>query len=341
MAPGPGSLTVSWNAPEEDGGAPLLGYAVEYSISNIVYLRWPRPDALTAATTVTIDGLTGDQLHYVRVGAVGCAGRSLWTPPTAAAPTVAPTATPAAPPTPTVRPGPGRFTVTWTAPDNDGGAPIHGYLLEYSTDGGATWTPQHHTAATTTITATIRGLTGGHPHQVRVRAANGAGAGEPSTVVGAEPSAAAPDRPAAPTGTPGAGTLTVTWTAPHHNGAPITGYTIEYSTDQGRTWTPWPHTTTATQNGHHRPHQRATSPDTHHRHQHRRHRPTLTHPQRHPPLTPRAGGGRPRVTSLRRPPRPFRHRRRHADPSHRPRRQLSNPGYVTGRSSRVGRRFPT
>ena len=243
---GPGSLTVTWSAPEDDGAAPLLGYAVEYGTSGIVYHRWTHPGALTAATTVTIDGLTGNQRHYVQVGAVGCTGRSLWAPPVAATPTVTPTTTPAAPPAPLVTPGPGRFTVTWTAPDDDDGTPIRGYLLEYSTDSGATWTPQHHTAATTTITVIIGGLTGGHPHQVRVRATNSAGAGEPSTVVGAQPSAAAPDRPAVPTVTPGAGTLAVSWTAPHDNGAPITGYTIEYSTDQGHTWTTWPHTTTAT-----------------------------------------------------------------------------------------------
>ena len=244
---GPGSLTVTWSAPDDDGAAPLLGYAVEYGTSNIVYQRWSRPDALTTTTSATIDGLTGDQRHYVRVGAVGCAGTSLWAPPATATPTIAPPTAPGAPTTPTVTPGPGALTLTWMAPDHNGGFTVRAYLVEYSTDGGATWTARPHTTtATRTITATLHGLTGDVAHHVRVRAVNAVGASEPSPTATATPTTAAPDRPTTPTVTPGAGTLAVIWTAPHHNGAPITAYTIEYSTDQGRTWTPWPHTTTAT-----------------------------------------------------------------------------------------------
>ena len=246
VAAGPGSLTVTWSAPEDDGAAPLLGYAVEYGISNIVYQRWTRPDALTATTSATIDGLTADQRHWVRVGAVGCAGTSLWAPPATATPTIAPPTAPGAPTTPTVTPGPGTLTLIWMAPDRDGGATVRAYLIEYSTD-GATWTARPHTTtAATTITATLDGLTGDVAHHVRVRAANAVGAGEPSPTATATPTTAAPDRPATPTVTPGPGTLAVIWTAPHHNGAPITAYTIEYSTDRGHTWTTWPHTTTAT-----------------------------------------------------------------------------------------------
>ena len=247
VAAGPGTLTLTWSAPEDDGAAPLLGYAVEYGTSNIVYHRWSRPDALTAHTSATIDGLTGDQLHYARVAAVGCAGRSLWATPATATPTVAPPTAPGAPTTPTVTPGPGTLTVTWAAPAHDGGFTVRAYLIEYSTDAGATWTTRPHTTATTrTNTATLEGLAGDVAHHVRVRAANAVGAGEPSPTATATPTTAAPDRPATPTVTPGPGTLAVIWAAPHHNGAPITAYTIEYSTDRGHTWTPWPHTTTAT-----------------------------------------------------------------------------------------------
>ena len=244
LTPGPGSVTVSWEPPSDTGGAPLLGYAVEYGTDGIVYHRWTQPDSLTTDTTVTIGGLTGDQEHHVRVGAVGCAGVSLWTPAAKATPTVVPPTAPGAPDTPTITPGAGELTVTWTAPEDDGGAPITGYLIEYSTDGGETWVPWPHT--TTATTTVIGGLTGGRDHQVRVTATNTAGGGEPSPTATAAPTSAPPDRPATPTITPGPGTLTVTWTAPHNNGAPITGYLIEYSTDQGHSWVPWPHTTTAT-----------------------------------------------------------------------------------------------
>jgi len=33
----------------------------------------------------------------------------------------------------------GSITVTWTAPENDGGAPITNYILEYRSEGSAAW----------------------------------------------------------------------------------------------------------------------------------------------------------------------------------------------------------
>ena len=244
ITPGPGRLEVSWTPPGDVGGAPLLGYAVEYSTTAGIFQRWPRPGATTGATTATISGLTGDVAHRVRVGAVGCDGVSDWTPTAAATPTVRPPQAPAAPTVPALVPGDGRLAVTWTPPADDGGTPLTGYTIEHSNDGGQTWTPQPHTSTRTATT--IGGLLGDRPHRVRVSAVNTAGHGEPSPAATATPTVAPPDRPATPTITPGPRQLTITWTAPHHNGAPITAYTIEYSTDQGHTWTPWPHTTTHT-----------------------------------------------------------------------------------------------
>ena len=243
LAPGPGRLEVSWTPPGDVGGAPLLGYAVEYATA-VTFQRWPRPGATTRATTATISGLAAGRAHWVRVGAVGCDGVSDWTPPAVATPAVRPPQAPAAPAVPALVPGDGRLAVTWAPPTDDGGVTLTGYRVEHSSDGGDTWTHQPH-AGTNTAT-TITGLLGDRPHHVRVTAVNPAGHSEPSPAATATPTVAPPDRPAAPTVTPGPRQLTITWTAPDHNGAPITAYTIEYSTDQGHTWTPWPHTGTHT-----------------------------------------------------------------------------------------------
>lgn len=90
---------------------------------------------------------------------------------------------PGAPTITTITPGVRTLEVAFTAPASDGGSAISGY--EYSLDGGTTWiTPS---TAITSSPFTITNLNGGRIYEVKIRAVNEVGSGEPSLTVEASP----------------------------------------------------------------------------------------------------------------------------------------------------------
>jgi hypothetical protein len=75
--------------------------------------------------------------------------------------------------------------VSWVAPSNNGGLAITGYDVQYSSDGGSTWTSasaSFHTSTSTTQTVT--GLTNGALYIFRVAAINAVGQGSYSSASG-------------------------------------------------------------------------------------------------------------------------------------------------------------
>ena len=94
---------------------------------------------------------------------------------------------PAAPAAPSGVPGDGTVAVSWTAPADDGGSSITGYVVSAS-PGGASCTTGG------ALTCVVSGLTNGTPYTFRVRATNGVGTGPwsaPSTAV--TPTSSEPD----------------------------------------------------------------------------------------------------------------------------------------------------
>jgi hypothetical protein len=90
---------------------------------------------------------------------------------------VVPTA-PAAPTAVHATAGNTTATVAWTAPASNGGAPITGYNLQYSINGGTTWTSSSSTFHTSTATShALTGLTNAKPYVFRVAAINSVGTG--------------------------------------------------------------------------------------------------------------------------------------------------------------------
>jgi hypothetical protein len=71
-------------------------------------------------------------------------------------------------------------SLSWTAPADNGGYAITDYAVQYSINGGTTWTTFADGASTTT-SATVTGLSGGVPHIFRVAAVNSVGTGPYST----------------------------------------------------------------------------------------------------------------------------------------------------------------
>ena len=156
-----------------------------------------------------------------------------------------------------MEPEPTQITFSWTAPSDNGGAPITAYDLRHIETGAAdksdaNWTVKEDVWTTGSgplqysLTG-LTGLTGSTQYDVQVRGVNAAGESEWSaTVTG---TTAPPVAPEAPTGltarvVSGEAQVVLSWTAPANTGgAPITGYKIEASDDGNTSWTEV-HTTT-------------------------------------------------------------------------------------------------
>jgi hypothetical protein len=171
--PSNGSVSIGFTAPSSNGGSAVTSY--QYSTDNSTFV--------TAATNpFTVSGTNGTAITvYVRAVNVAGAGAS-----TSAAST--PRTVPDQVGTPTSSLGDRRFTISWTAPGN-GGSAITGYRVQYSTDGGSTWTGD----ATTASTSYTFTLANGTSYVGRVQAINIAGDGSYSAASTARtPTFAAP-----------------------------------------------------------------------------------------------------------------------------------------------------
>ena len=245
---------LTWNAPSWTAGTPVTGYAIQQSVDGGTTWTTAVADTGTTATSRTLPGLDAGTLVAFRVAALNTYGRSAWG---ASSSEVTPFTTPGAPEDASVVPGDENVTVTWDAPASDGWSPITGYQIEQSADGGSTWAKvaaesdsaftglrAFVTAAVVPIpravpatTRTIEGLENGTALAFRVTALNVAGTG-PAADAGTATPRTVPLAVQALTATPADREVTLQWTAPASDGgSPITGYSIEQSTDGGTTWT--------------------------------------------------------------------------------------------------------
>lgn len=126
----------------------------------------------------------------------------------------------------------------WEKPEDDGGKPVTGYVVEKLDKATGRWVP---VGRTTEPETEVKGLQEGHEYQFRVKAVNDEGESEPleteGTIVAKNPY----DIPGKP-GTPeitdwDADRVDLKWTAPKSTGgAPITGYVIEKKEKFSTSW---------------------------------------------------------------------------------------------------------
>ena len=190
FTPGDGQVTLRWAAPPNDGGEPITHYEYEVDFSG-TWISTGSP-----ATSHTVMGLDNGQTYIFRVRAVNGQGNG---------DRVTLEATPSrstggdrgggsggggsggggdsrehAPGPPgnlLVERGDGRVTLTWDAPEDDGGSAITDY--EYRIDGRGSWIS---TGATDT-THTVTGLDNDTEYTFEVRAVNSIGGSQPSSRV--------------------------------------------------------------------------------------------------------------------------------------------------------------
>ena len=156
----PQQAVVTWNAPN-DNGASITTYRVT---SNTGIER------TTSATSQTFDGLANGTAYSFTVEALNAVG---WSPVSSQSNTVTPIDVPGAPTgVSATNQDDGQSTVTWNAPNNNGGAAISSYTVRLNT--GATRTDNGSPFTWT-------GLTNGTSYSFTVQACNAAGCGPFST----------------------------------------------------------------------------------------------------------------------------------------------------------------
>ena len=211
------SVDLTWTAPASNGGSAVTGYTVTPYIG--ASAQTPQTFSSTA-TAQTITGLANGTTYTFRVKATNAAGSG--TDSTASA-TVTPAAVPGAPTGVSGTPGDGQVDLSWTAPATNGSA-ITGYTVTPYV-GASAQTPVTFSSAATS--QTISGLANGTAYTFKVKATNGVGTGADSGASAAVTPRTVPGAPTGVSGTPGNGTVDLSWTAPTSDGgSAITGYTV-------------------------------------------------------------------------------------------------------------------
>ncbi len=236
-ADGQTRIRLSWTAPVYDGGAPVTAYRVEVSADSADTWTVLSANTGNARTTFTHTGLEPGTTRHYRVGAVNVAGSG--GPSNVAHATTE--ATVPDPPTGLAAAANGisQIDLAWTAPAEDGGAPVTGYRIEVSTTSGQTWRTLVTDTDNTSTMYSHTGLPPATRRDYRVSAINRVGAGEPSNVADATTDPDLPDPPTDLTAQAhGSSRIGLSWNEPDYTGGvEITGYSIEVSDDGGTEWT--------------------------------------------------------------------------------------------------------
>ena len=130
VASGGGKLTVTWQAPADDGGKPIDRYFVRYSSMSVGLVSVVEPTSVMMS--VTIEGLTNGATYMVRVQARNANGFGLH-----ATDSATPFTLPDAPSDVEADPGDRTLDVTWEAPADDGGSPVTGHEVRYRLEAAA------------------------------------------------------------------------------------------------------------------------------------------------------------------------------------------------------------
>ena len=220
------SVTLSFTAPVDDGGAPIQSFDYSFDGVNWLTLSYTGGPAVTG----TVTGLTSGTAYVFQVQGWTSAGSGY---PSSASASVTPYGLASAPTNLTATAGNTGAGLAFTVPAN-GGSPITGY--EYNLDDH--WTALANvTVSGSNASVTVTGLVNGIAYSVRVRAVTVAGPG-PGTanvsvtpvapVVSMDPPAVIPGAPSTPTVVLAGASVAVSWSAPSRS-AGITGYTVSAS----------------------------------------------------------------------------------------------------------------
>lgn len=217
---GDSSVTLSFEAPQTNGGSAVTNY--EWRITNTGDTRVRTLNPASTATSFTVSGLTNGTHVQFQIRAVNAAGAGEWSNTVGATPGL---------PGPVViseaYPDDGAVEVRFSAPAANGGT-ISNYEYHDSTLG---WTP--FAPPLTQSPLRFTGLTNGADTTIYLRAVNEFGQGEAGSI---NVTPGSPDAPALPFATPTAGGVSIDITPCRAGLSSITGYEYYYD---GIGWTPF------------------------------------------------------------------------------------------------------
>ena len=235
-ATGPTSITLAWDAPASDGGARITGYTIRMRGPNDGTWITIQRNTGSTATTFEHTGLRPATAYRYQVAAINRVGPGQWSFEASTSTYAQP---PGAPTGLTARAiGIARIDLSWSAPRNTGGAPILGYRIEASDDGGSNWRIIRRSTNSTGRTFSDVNLQPATTRHYRVAAINQAGTGPFSNTARATTEATVPGTPRSlDADADGTSRIELSWRAPTNDGGSrITGYRIEVSEDGGTRW---------------------------------------------------------------------------------------------------------
>ena len=228
IEPGTTTVTVNFTAPATTGGSAISSY--QYSADG--GSTWSSISG-QLTSPLTISGLQEGTSYSVTIRAVNSSGAGV----ASTTETFTTGDQPAAPTISSISAGDRQLTIAFTNGEN-GGSPLTN--IEYSTDGGSTWSARSPASLFSPIVISMSSglsatdLVNGTSYSIKLRSVNIYGAGISSSAVTSTPRTV----PSAPTisgaATPTSQTLEFAITAGSNGGSSITNY--EYSTDRGATW---------------------------------------------------------------------------------------------------------
>lgn len=166
------SVRVHLNTNPDNGGSAIIDYLVRRSQTNPPNTPGTYTDVGTTSSPITLTGLQRATTYYLTTYARNAVGYSVLAP-TRTFTTLALTPGQTTLNVPT-SPSQSGFSITWTAPADDGGSAITNYTLQVAEDAAFTVGLQQFTETGTSKTFTT--LSPGKTYHVRIRANNAVGA---------------------------------------------------------------------------------------------------------------------------------------------------------------------